>query len=401
MLAISLSAQGSVYGGVLTAHAASSTLGERPSEPKIFFDKSIYYPPARIFWDQSASLISIRITVEDRYVASDLVRVKVSSSLEAEKVTLARVGPGRFEGTTVAKCLRLDEPPSSAVIFNVRFGDTIVARYAGQVQITALIAFPRYVLANFCDSVDSWRLFDSEGVPLVDYGPPTGIQYNPVGVCHYGLANYHMYLATENVAFREKFLVQANWLVRNAVQREGFAVWEYNFDWPFYNCTDPWVSAMAQGEGLSVLTRAYVLAGDIKYLEVARAAMWSFRFEMTSGGVRYTNSDSVWFEEYADTEAPSSKVLNGFIFSLFGLFEYSFETDSDEGYELFWEGARSLSLNLYQYDTGSWSYYDLLHLIEAHVLYHTLHINQLLTLYWLSGDQQFRAYSDLFKSYLL
>lgn len=51
------------------------------------------------------------------------------------------------------------------------------------------------------------------------------------------------------------------------------------------------------------------------------------------------------------------------------------------------------------YDTGSWSYYDLLHYSHASSSYHKLHIEQLRTLYELTGDEIFLYYSDKFYSY--
>lgn len=38
-----------------------------------------------------------------------------------------------------------------------------------------------------------------------------------------------------------------------------------------------WHSAMAQGHALSVLTRAYVVTNDAKYLEAARRALHLFK----------------------------------------------------------------------------------------------------------------------------
>ena len=386
---------------IIQCLTGSCTATANSTEPKVFFDKPAYYPPASAFWNQEASLVQIRITVINKYIASRQISIKILSSIDSKKITLQKIAPGRYQGNIVANCLTLGRtPPLDSTNLNVRYGDTITARYTNQIKTTAFVIFPRYVLENFANSIYGWQLFDPEGTPLVDYGSPIGTQYNPVETCHYALANYHAYMMTGNSSFREKFLIQANWLIRNAKQRGKFAIWEYDFDWPAYNCTRPWVSAMAQGEGLSVLTRAYILTGNSTYLQFAQAATRSFECEMTEGGVRHTDTDGIWYEEYADTEAPSSKVLNGLIFSLFGLFEYSFGTNNSEANQLFWDVTRSLSSNLYQYDTGSWSYYDLLHDAPASLAYHLLHVNQLGTMYRLTGCQVFQEYSARFLSYI-
>jgi len=368
----------------------------------IFFDKAIYFPDVDVFWNKNASFITFKITVMDRNVGSKFIKVKIFSNLDVKKVTLTKVAPGKFEGTVLANCLRLDESVVNSTVFNVRYGDKIVAKYIGQIQATAIVAYPTHIMTRSKApiSLDFYKLFDSEGVPLVNYGWPIGVQYNPVTICHYALTNYHNYIITENSTFKERFLIQVNWLVKNAVQKGNFSVWECKFDLPEFKLTNPWVSAMAQGDGLSVLTRAYVLTGNTTYLAVAETAMRSFEVEMSYGGVRYTDSSGVWYEEGADAGAPSSKILNGFIFALFGLYEYSWETNSSEGYALFWEGTHTLSLNLYRYDTGFWSYYDLLHYMYAPEIYHELHVRQLMTLYWLTGDPVFQEYSDRFNSYI-
>jgi len=328
--------------------------------------------------------------------------VKIFSSLDTKKVILMKVGEGRFEGSILANCLRYSElAMNEGQVFNVKYGDKIVAKYQGQMQAVAFIGFPRYVLDNYLTSTSPWKLFDSEGVPLVNYGYPIGIQYNPVTVSQYALANYHVYLATGNSSFRETFLVQADWLVKNAVQKGSFSVWEYKFDWNTYGCTSPWASGMAQGQGTSVLTRAYFLTGNKTYLDVAETAVGSFEVEMSTGGVRYTDSSGgVWYEEYADVGAPSSKVLNGFVLALLGLYEYSYATNSSRGYRLFWEGVYTLAANVHRYDIGSWSCYDLRYLFRAPLGYHQLHVDQLMTLYKLTGEQIFKEYSNKFSSYM-
>ncbi|GAJ18373.1 unnamed protein product, partial [marine sediment metagenome] len=39
----------------------------------------------------------------------------------------------------------------------------------------------------------------------------------------------------------------------NLVEKDGFGVWEYHFDYPRFSLDAPWLSAMSQGEGISVL----------------------------------------------------------------------------------------------------------------------------------------------------
>ena len=255
--------------------------------------------------------------------------------------------------------------------------------------------FPKYVMAGmFIDPI--WTLFDENGIAMVDYGGSIGIQYNPVTISQYALYNYHQYFDSGNETAKETFFNQADWLVEHARQKANYTVWEYEFDWNYYNMTDPFVSAMAQGLGVSVLVRAYNLSMNAVYLNTVHSSINAFEVEMDEGGVRYTDSDGIWFEEYADENCKISKVLNGFIFSLFGLYEVSgYSSKADE---LFWVGTNTLASNIHRYDTGSWSCYDLLGL-KASEGYHKLHVKQLQTMYDITGDEIFLEYSNLFHSY--
>lgn len=42
----------------------------------------------------------------------------------------------------------------------------------------------------------NWKIFDSEGIVMVDYGGDLGKRYNPVTVSQYGLTNYNYYINT-------------------------------------------------------------------------------------------------------------------------------------------------------------------------------------------------------------
>jgi len=367
----------------------------------LFFEKSIYYPTQEAFWNQSCSLIPIRIIMIDQGVVWNSIIVDVSSSIDFKEVTLRKNSSGVFSGEILAKGLRLDESITNSSVFSVRYGDTITATY-GERQTTALFLFPKWMGGEMGASERSmFKAFDSDGVLLVNYGS-YGLQYNPVFIGIYALDNYQEYLNTANASFRDKFLIQANWFVRNARLKGNFSVWEYTFDWPWnvYNVTVPYVSALAQGNGLSVLVRAYIMTGNATYLEVAETAMKSFEFEMNEGGVRYTDSGGVWYEELADEGARSGKVLNGFMGALMRLYEFSFGANNTEAFALFEEGTDTLAANLYRYDTGSGSYYDLLTHSPASLDYHKAHIGQLRIMYELTGINTFLEYSNRFQSYL-
>ncbi|KAK3788008.1 hypothetical protein RRG08_042296 [Elysia crispata] len=143
-----------------------------------------------------------------------------------------------------------------------------------------------------------------------------------------------------------------------------------------------WYSAMAQGQAMSVLVRAYNLTQEAKYLEAAVGALALFTRESTDGGVRTRFLGQLdWYEEYPTS--PATFVLNGFIFSLLGLYDVQ-KTAGGDGQrlaqQLWTSGLFSLKKLLGLFDTGEGTLYDLRHVISheppnrARWDYHMTHI---------------------------
>lgn len=220
----------------------------------------------------------------------------------------------------------------------------------------------RYYI-DFRDVAENWDgPFDERGIPLRDYGNDFGIQYQPVGIAHYALGNWDLWLETQDNQYKVKFLKMADWFCENLVSKGDFGVWEYKFDYPRFQLKAPWPSAMSQGEGISILVRAYQLTEDERYLECAQGALGSFKASLEEGGVRYRDERGfIWYEEYPSLVKPPH-VLNGFIFALFGLYDFYKITGSKEALSLFNEGIETLKANLGQWDLGIWSRYDLTNL---------------------------------------
>jgi heparosan-N-sulfate-glucuronate 5-epimerase len=88
---------------------------------------------------------------------------------------------------------------------------------------------------------------------LYDYGYTDGvhigIQRNPVIVSQQAL-KYWDEIQNGDEKSEALFLNCSDWLVDNAVLYGNYTVWEYNFPWPSRNLTSPWISGMAQGQGI-------------------------------------------------------------------------------------------------------------------------------------------------------
>ena len=164
----------------------------------------------------------------------------------------------------------------------------------------------------------------------------------------------------DNETAKDTFLIYADWYASNYSQITNDAiVWKYEFDYFPYLQEAPWVSSMAQGAAIRVFIRAFLLTNNEYYLELAKKAVNSYMIEYEDGGIRqYDGEGNVYYEEYPGN--PTSHVLNGFIFAIWGLYEHWIVTGDDVCYSLFQEGVKTLKNRLPDYDMGDNSKYDLI-----------------------------------------
>ena len=241
----------------------------------------------------------------------------------------------------------------------------------------------------FAEKADYGGAYDLSGIPLLDYHGHIGLQYNPIAIAQYGLGNYNLYRRTADPARRKKFLLIADWLCDHLEPNaHGLAVWHHHFNWEYRDTLKaPWYSALAQGQGISVLVRAWKESGEARYLEAAQRAMESFRKSVTEGGVAFTDdAGDLWFEEYI--VSPPTHILNGFIWATWGVYDYFLATKEKSAQDLFARAVQTLLHNLDHFDLGFWSLYEQsgtrLPMVASN-FYHRLHIVQLRIMHRLSG----------------
>jgi heparosan-N-sulfate-glucuronate 5-epimerase len=253
----------------------------------------------------------------------------------------------------------------------------------------------------------SFGPLDDDGIPLVDYDTYAGMSgigrvHFPVTVAQYALGLFETWLETGQEKLRDKFLKQVRWLESNAEPVGDVAVvWPARFDFPVYGLKAPWISSMAQSQVASVLLRAWQLEKKDELRNIARKAMACFSVPAGEpGGVRFVDDDGdVWFEEYVTS--PPAHVLNGFIFSLFGLLDLSRATSDEAALRLWQQGIATLEQKLELYDTGYWSRYDLLRDCVASEFYHgNVHVPLLRVLHLVSGKSVFMHFADRWEQYL-
>lgn len=256
---------------------------------------------------------------------------------------------------------------------------------------------------TFAAKADYAGPYDRAGIPLLNYRGRVGRQYNPIAIAQYGLGNFNLFRQTGQPERRRRFLAAADWLVANLEpNRHGLWVWHHRFDWPYRGVLRaPWYSGLAQGQGISLLVRAFQETGDTRYFEAAQKAFGAFAVDVAAGGVSYRDdAGGLWFEEYL--VEPPSHILNGFLWATWGVYDYALLTKGNSAARLFEEAARTVAANLGRYDTGYWSLYELSPTrlpMLASAFYHRLHIVQLRVMAELTGEELFRETAERWEDY--
>ena len=203
----------------------------------------------------------------------------------------------------------------------------------------------------------------------------------PVAVFQYGLGAYDLYIKTNENIYLEKFRQCVDWALKNQ-QADG--AWS-NF---FFVYKDNPYGAMCQGEGASLLVRAYSEFKDSKYLDAASKAVDFMLKSVSNGGTAHYDGDDVILLEY--THKPA--VMNGWIFALWGLYDLNIVNPTEKNLDLFKKTVSSLIKYLPEFDCKYWSKYALDGKI-ASPFYHHLHIAQMQAMYAITGESAFDIYA--------
>jgi heparosan-N-sulfate-glucuronate 5-epimerase len=217
-----------------------------------------------------------------------------------------------------------------------------------------------------------------------------------------GLGAYERYLAGDGEEWLGLARQVADRLCDHQL-REGRRAggFEHAFDFPHtFPVRAPWISSMAQGEAASLLVRLHLETGEQRYVEAALLALEPLYVRTPEGGAMDLLDGRPFPEEYP-TEPPSF-VLNGGIFSLWGLYDAGLGLGDERAARSFEEGVDALVANLHRWDTGWWSLYDLYPhpmVNVASFAYHELHINQLRAMAIVAPRPELLETADRFESY--
>lgn len=229
---------------------------------------------------------------------------------------------------------------------------------------------------------------------MVKMGAGKQWHYNPVTIIQYGLWQLEKFAVFHQKQGLRKAVHIADWLISHVQNHNQLGcIWIYNFSLSFYGPKAPWISAMAQGEAISLLLRLHQILSYDRFLKVARLAIKPFYVPVANGGVLSELDDGCpIFEEFPTLPPPH--VLSGHLFALLGLYDYITYFDDDRALLLFENATSRLGANLFRWDTGYWSYYDLHRTRRlASPMFQELHVRLLNVLYEITQKTIYRKYA--------
>lgn len=147
-----------------------------------------------------------------------------------------------------------------------------------------------------------WRSYtDNNGLPL-NINMSGKLFYFPATLFQKALAHWDRLLNSNfnNEEDKKAFSNIANWALEHQDKNGGWPIWLL----AGIRCTSPY-SAMTQGEGISVLVRAYKLFGKEKYFDAAHKALHPLLMTIEKGGTCRHVPEGIILEELPLEQANS------------------------------------------------------------------------------------------------
>ncbi len=196
--------------------------------------------------------------------------------------------------------------------------------------------------------------FDANGIPCLS----TTIGYHPALIARYALTCWNDYCQTMKTSARQLFLVQVQWFIQNEI-RIGTTAGSWPLSSPDTKNSE--LSTTLQGCVLAILARAYLLTGEQDLLVGMQRVLATFKLDILDGGVHTPiGEQGIFFEERCFY--PASHNLSSCIFALLCLLDYQVLMHSTQAESIIERALTALHILLPEFDTGYWTYPDLLHL---------------------------------------
>jgi hypothetical protein len=242
-----------------------------------------------------------------------------------------------------------------------------------------------------------WHGTNLDGLPAL-YVPAWGRSVtSPVMVLQYGLGCIDRFFVEGDRSYLDKVSRVVRWLLQ-ALLPDGSLENRLHTGpraYRFYSGN----SCMVQGQALSFSLRVIrnQLVGEpaVSALAARVHDMFSIMASpLDKGGTALWENDDVQLCEYCRVD--NYVILNGWIFGIFGLFDYVDYCKDDRAKDFLQAtlGTLGRTLGAYRLPNG-WSYYDNKGRISS-PFYHELHISLLDALYRLTNDERYHATLESF-----
>ncbi|WP_448213042.1 D-glucuronyl C5-epimerase family protein [Colwellia sp. MEBiC06753] len=245
-------------------------------------------------------------------------------------------------------------------------------------------------LSNFFAGLER----DNNGIILMDAHGHSG-SYEPGMIAKFAMATYRKYLSGGDDSRIEEGLKHTDWLVDNihCDGNKGYWLLEAPLD-SLVVWESPFKSAMTNGLSIFALTQMLEHTDKKEeYLATIECALKAFSYDISDDGVSSITDEYTWFEEYAMESR--SKVLNGGIFALTGVWAAKEYLNSEYAAKLFDKMVAALELRIEEYDYGHTTLYHTNYVTgkytdfgrPVHGQYNEIHALQLQWLYSETGSE--------------
>jgi hypothetical protein len=184
------------------------------------------------------------------------------------------------------------------------------------------------------------------------------LRHDPLKVIQASLALHDQLLDEPSPEREEIFRRQLAWVIGEGavLLPSGTPVWPQYYCAQRYDLGGRWISALTQGQAISLLVRGAAFTGDQRYADWARRAVRG----LTSDELPIQWRDAagaVFFEEYPCD--PPAHVLNGCLFAWLGLWDYVRFSDDEDLRAFCLTALEDIRRTVPDYELGDWTRYDL------------------------------------------
>jgi hypothetical protein len=212
------------------------------------------------------------------------------------------------------------------------------------------------------------------------------LRHDPLRVIQESLALHDQLLERPDPGRANVLRRQLEWLTHEGLAwLDGrYPVWPHWYGFERYGLSGPWVSALTQGQAVSLLVRGAIYFDEPRYGQLAAAAAAALRRE----DLPFAGGDETgrFLEEFPSV--PPSHALNGCLFAWLGLWDLArYEGDAAQRADCV-QRLQEISRRVPRFESGDWTRYDALQRRPTSPAYQELHAALAEAIAVESGDGQ-------------